>query len=86
MSCLQDLLKTGIDCSASDIHVMVGSPPLLRIHTILQETDYPVVTAEMAETMVREMLPPWPSSTLKVTVSTLVSSVARYASAEAATL
>ena len=57
MSCLQDLLKTGIDCGASDIHVMVGSPPLLRIHTKLQETDYPVVTAESAEAMVREMLP-----------------------------
>ena len=57
MSCLQDLLKTGIDCGASDIHVMVGSPPLLRIHTILQETDYPVVTPESAEAMVREMLP-----------------------------
>ena len=56
MSCLQDLLKTAIDCGASDIHVMVGSPPLLRIHTVLQETDYPVVTVEGAEEMVREML------------------------------
>jgi twitching motility protein PilT len=56
MSCLQDLLKTAIDCGASDIHVMVGSPPLLRIHTVLQETDYPVVTVEGAEEMVREMI------------------------------
>ena len=56
MSCLQDLLKTALDCGASDIHVMVGSPPLLRIHTVLQETDYPVVTVEGAEEMVREML------------------------------
>ena len=56
MSCLQDLLKTALDCGASDSHVMVGSPPLLRIHTVLQETDYPVVTVEGAEEMVREML------------------------------
>jgi len=35
---------------------MVGSPPLLRIHTVLQETDYPVVTAEGAEELVREMI------------------------------
>ncbi|MCH9023613.1 MAG: PilT/PilU family type 4a pilus ATPase, partial [Planctomycetes bacterium] len=39
-----------------DIHVMVNSPPLLRIHTILQETDYPVVTAEGAEEMLKQML------------------------------
>ncbi len=56
MSYLQDLLRTAVDCGASDIHVMVGSPPLLRIHTVLQETDYPVVNEEIAEQMVREML------------------------------
>ena len=35
---------------------MVNSPPLLRIHTILQETDYPVVTPEGAEEMLKQML------------------------------
>ena len=38
------------------MHIMVGSPPLLRIHTVLQETDFPVVTNEGAEVMLREML------------------------------
>ena len=37
---------------------MVNSPPLLRIHTILQETDYPVVTPEGAEEMLKQMLSP----------------------------
>ena len=45
-----------LECGASDVHIMVGSPPLLRIHTVLQETDFPVVTNEGAETMLREML------------------------------
>ncbi|MBN1845057.1 MAG: type IV pilus twitching motility protein PilT [Sedimentisphaerales bacterium] len=57
MSHLQELLTTALNCGASDVHIMVGSPPLLRIHTILQETDYPVVTIEGAEAMVRELLP-----------------------------
>lgn len=56
MSHLQDILVTAIECGASDIHIMVGSPPLLRLHTILQETDFPVVTNDGVESMVREML------------------------------
>ena len=56
MSYLQDLLVTALNCGASDIHVMVGSPPLLRIHTGLQETDFPVVTPEGAEATLREMI------------------------------
>ena len=57
MSQLHELLTTALDCEASDVHIMVGSPPILRIHTVLQETDYPVVTPDGAEAMVREMLP-----------------------------
>ncbi|MBN2377926.1 MAG: type IV pilus twitching motility protein PilT [Sedimentisphaerales bacterium] len=57
MSQLQELLTTALNCGASDVHIMVGSPPLLRVHTVLQETDYPVVTVEGAEAMVRELLP-----------------------------
>ena len=56
MSHLQELLTTALDCGASDVHIMVDSPPLLRIHTVLQETDFPVVTPEEAEAIVCEML------------------------------
>ncbi len=56
MSFLQELLLTGLNCGASDIHVMVNSPPLLRIHTVLQETDFPVVTPDGAEEMLKEMI------------------------------
>jgi len=56
VSFLQELLLTGLNCGASDIHVMVNSPPLLRIHTVLQETDFPVVTPEGAEEMLKEMI------------------------------
>ena len=56
MSFLQDLLKTGLASGASDIHVLVGMPPLLRIHTQLSPTDYPIVTPEGVSRMVKEMV------------------------------
>jgi twitching motility protein PilT len=57
VSQLLELLTTALNCGASDVHIMVGSPPLLRIHTVLQETDFPVVTPEGAEIIIRELLP-----------------------------
>jgi len=56
VSFLQDLLKTALASGASDVHVLVGSPPLLRVHTALVTTDYPIVTNEGASGMVREMV------------------------------
>jgi len=56
VSQLVELLTTALNCGASDVHIMVGSPPLLRIHTVLQETDFPVVTPEGAEAIIRELL------------------------------
>ena len=56
MSILQELLVTALDCKASDIHIMVGSPPLLRIHTILQETDYGVVSPDGSKEILQEMI------------------------------
>jgi len=53
---LQELLSSALECGASDIHVMVGAPPLLRIHTTLKETDFGMVTPEGAMGMVREMI------------------------------
>ena len=56
MSFLKDLLKTALASDASDVHILVGMPPLLRIHTALTATDYPIVTPEGAAGMVREMI------------------------------
>lgn len=56
MSYLQELLTSALDCGASDIHIMVGSPPIMRIHTVLQETDYGTVTPEGALELIKEML------------------------------
>src|SRR5664279_1600035 len=56
MSNLDDILKTAIDNKASDIHIIVGQPPLIRLHTQVTATDFPVVTADGAMRMVKEML------------------------------
>ena len=57
MTNLHEILETALNCGASDVHIVAGLPPLLRIHTVMQETDYPIVTADTAEEMVREMVP-----------------------------
>jgi len=53
---LQELLTKALESSASDVHIMAGEPPMLRIHTVLKKTDYPVITAQKAEAMVRQMV------------------------------
>ena len=53
---LNDMLRNAVAAKASDIHINVGSPPLFRIHTVVQPTDFPVVTPEGAERIAREMM------------------------------
>jgi twitching motility protein PilT len=38
------------------VHINVGSPPLFRIHTVVQPSDFPVVTREGAERLAKEMM------------------------------
>ncbi|MBN1436627.1 MAG: type IV pilus twitching motility protein PilT [Sedimentisphaerales bacterium] len=56
MSYLQELLAVALAKGASDVHILVDSPPLLRIHTALEETSYEPVTPELAEIMLKEMI------------------------------
>jgi twitching motility protein PilT len=56
MSLLQDILRAGVAAKASDIHITVGQPPLFRIHTVITPSDFPVMTAEGAAKLAREMM------------------------------
>ncbi len=56
MSLLHDILKTAVDAKASDIHLNAGLPPLFRIHTIMQPSDFPIATAEGIKALLREMI------------------------------
>ncbi|HZZ44058.1 MAG TPA: type IV pilus twitching motility protein PilT [Tepidisphaeraceae bacterium] len=56
MSLLNDILRAGVEAKASDIHLTVGSPPLFRIHTVITQSDMPLMTAEGISRLAREML------------------------------
>ncbi len=45
-----------IESGASDLHLIAGLPPLLRIHTELQASPRPPVTPQQAEQFVKEMV------------------------------
>ena len=53
---LNDMLRNAVQAKASDIHINVGSPPLFRIHTIVQPSDFPIVTPEGAMRIAKEMM------------------------------
>src|SRR6266851_2376278 len=56
MSFLNDMLRNAVLAKASDVHINVGSPPLFRIHTVVTPSDFPVVSAEGAVRLAKEMM------------------------------
>lgn len=54
---LDDILKLAFEHDASDIHIVVGHPPLVRIHTIIQPMDHPVINAETAAGFLKAIAP-----------------------------
>jgi twitching motility protein PilT len=57
MSVINDILRTAVTNKASDVHINVGAPPLFRIHTVVQPSDFPMVTPEGAMRLLKEILP-----------------------------
>jgi twitching motility protein PilT len=54
---LQEILTTALTNDASDVHIVVGHPPVFRIHTVLKATEgHPNVTAAEAEQFVRDTI------------------------------
>jgi twitching motility protein PilT len=53
---INDILRNAVQMKASDVHINVGAPPLFRIHTVVQNSDFPIVTAEGAHRLLKEML------------------------------
>jgi twitching motility protein PilT len=52
------ILEKAIENNASDIHINVGMPPVLRKNTELLDTDFPEVSNEDAKEMVLSMIGP----------------------------
>ena len=63
MSLANDILRAAVQNKASDVHINVGAPPLFRIHTVVQPSDFPIVTPEGSMRLLKEILPEkrWPA-------------------------
>ena len=52
---LGDILKIAHQHDASDIHLVSGHPPMMRVHTVMTPMDYPILTPESVRTTLEEM-------------------------------
>jgi len=58
MKMLQDILQKMVKQNASDLHIKVGSHPVLRIYGALQpDPSYPKMTKEMTAALVEKLVP-----------------------------
>jgi len=56
---LKELLGKALDKSASDVHLIVGLPPMFRIHTVLEAAEgYDRLSSDQTDGFVREMIGP----------------------------
>ncbi len=55
---LGEILKTAHQHDASDIHLISGHPPMIRVHTVMTPMDCPILTPEAVEAALREMTTP----------------------------
>jgi twitching motility protein PilT len=54
---LDDILRAAYEADASDIHLIAGQPPTVRIHQVITPMDAPVLTAQSTREMFEEMAP-----------------------------
>jgi len=52
---LDAVLQSAVESGASDIHLVTGHPPTVRLHTVMTPLDHPVITAEDAMSMLKQM-------------------------------
>ncbi len=55
---IDTILKAAIEYGASDIHLISGHKPTVRIHTVMTPLDFPVITPESAQRMFEEIANP----------------------------
>ena len=51
-----DLIRVAIEKNASDLHLTVGLPPMMRIHGKLMAVETDAISANDAETLISKML------------------------------
>src|SRR5262245_25138443 len=53
---LSDILRTAHEHKASDIHLISGHPPMMRVNTVMTPMDYPMLTPAGVKSMLEEMV------------------------------
>jgi twitching motility protein PilT len=52
-----DILKAAVELNASDIHMYIGRPPMVRVRGVITElANYPVITAEESKKLIYSIL------------------------------
>ncbi len=52
------ILKAAYEGGASDIHLVAGQPPVMRVHQVITPMDFPVISKEVARKFVEQMASP----------------------------
>src|ERR1039457_1240164 len=52
---MSDLLQLVVSEGASDLHIRVGTPPVIRVHGILHRVEGPPLVAEDSEELMRSI-------------------------------
>ncbi len=52
---LLEILKTAHENDASDIHLVTGHPPMVRIHQVMTQLDFPVISPEDSREILEQM-------------------------------
>jgi len=54
---LHDILKAAMDSDASDIHLISGHTPVMRVHQVMTPMDFGVITPEIAQEFLKIIAP-----------------------------
>jgi twitching motility protein PilT len=53
---LNEILKAALEEDASDVHLIAGQPPVMRINQVMTPMAFPVITPEVARAMFEQMV------------------------------
>ena len=54
---LHQILKAAYEADASDIHLISGQPPVIRVHQVMTPMDFPIITPDSAMATFKLMAP-----------------------------
>ncbi|MHC4948596.1 MAG: type IV pilus twitching motility protein PilT [Planctomycetota bacterium] len=53
---LNEIMRTAHEHDASDIHLISGHPPMMRVNTVMTPMDYPILTPQSVESALDQMI------------------------------